>query len=72
MASKIDQALIDEILGGDPLLTPAETAAQLGIDEDELYDHATSGRIPSIQPGGPMTQHRYRQSDVTRFTRPAP
>ena len=61
MPPRVDQALIAEINGGDPLLTPAEAAAQLGVDVLELNDM----HLPSVQPGGLRTGRRYRQSVIT-------
>jgi hypothetical protein len=67
MPSRVDLNRVNEILGGDPLLTPPEAAAQLGISEDELYGHACAGRVPCLQPGGPGSWRRYRTSVITRL-----
>lgn len=53
MPGQFDQALIDELLGGDPLLTRDEAAARLGLDVTQLDALARSGAIPSISPGTP-------------------
>lgn len=58
---RIDQALVDDILGGDPLLTPAEAAAILGVDEMELTDMG----IPAVRLASAKTR-RYRTSAITR------
>ena len=67
MAEQFDPALVADIIGGDPLLTPAEAAQALGIDEMELYELTAAGKVPSIQPGGKGTHHRYRTSVITQF-----
>jgi hypothetical protein len=69
MPGCVDRALIEEILGGDPVLTPAEAAAQLGIDEDEVLVRARAGVLGSVQVI-PDTLHargvrRFRQSVIT-------
>jgi len=67
MAPRIDQALVAELLGGDPFLTPDEAAARLGIGEARLYDVTADGRVPAVQPGGPNSHYRYRESVITRL-----
>lgn len=67
MPGRIDQGLLDDILGGDPLLLPSEAAALLGVDAMELYDLTVRGTVPAIQPGGPKAQHRYRTSDIDQL-----
>jgi excisionase family DNA binding protein len=69
MAGRINPDLIAGVLDGDPLLTPAEAAAALGVDEMELWELTAAGKVPSIQPGGPRTHHRYRASDIDQFAR---
>ena len=69
MAGRIDQALIDEILGGDPLLLPEEAAGLLGIDVWDLTARAHTGQIPAIQivpdNGDARGTRRYRTSVIT-------
>jgi hypothetical protein len=67
MTPRVDLNLVNEILGGDPLLTPPEAAKALGITEDELYGHAVAARVPHLQPGGPGSWRRYRQSVIARL-----
>lgn len=55
----VNQALVDEILGGDPLLTPAEAAAELGITTDVLRHRHD---IPAIRL--PLGHNRYRTSAI--------
>jgi excisionase family DNA binding protein len=69
MAEQFDPKLVAEIIGGDPLLTPAEAAKVLGMDEMQLYELTAAGKVPSIQPGGKGTHHRYRTSAITQFAR---
>jgi excisionase family DNA binding protein len=69
MAGRIDPDLVAEIIGDDPLLTPGEAAQVLGVDEMELYELTAAGKVPSIQPGGPRTHHRYRTSLIAQFAR---
>jgi excisionase family DNA binding protein len=69
MAEQFDPELVADIIGGDPLLTPAEAAKVLGMDEMQLYELTAAGKVPSIQPGGPRTQHRYRTSVIGQFAR---
>lgn len=58
----VDQALVDEILGGDPLLTPGEALAVLGWGREVLMSHARAGKVPCIVlPGG---HRRYRTSVI--------
>jgi excisionase family DNA binding protein len=69
MPGQFDPDLIADLIGGDPLLTPVEAAQVLGVDEMELYELTVAGKVPSIQPGGPRTHHRYRASVIDRFAR---
>jgi hypothetical protein len=69
MPGRIDQALVDELLGGDPLLLPDEAAGLLGIDVDDLTDRARAGEIPCVQvtPDAVKARgaRRYRTSVIT-------
>jgi excisionase family DNA binding protein len=69
MAGRLDPELVADLIGGDPLLTPGEAATALGVDEMELYELTAAGKVPSIQPGGPRTHHRYRTSVIGQFAR---
>lgn len=68
MPPRVDYALVEEILGGDPLLLPEEAAAQLGVDEDDLTVQAQAGMIESVQviPDSERGRgvRRYRQSVI--------
>jgi hypothetical protein len=59
------QDLVDELIGGDPFLTPLEVQEILGLDQDQLLYRAGAGIIASVQPGGPGTERRYRTSVIT-------
>lgn len=69
MPGRVDYTLIEEILGGDPLLLPEEAAAQLGIDEGDLTTRARAGLIASVQVVPDSIRgkgvRRYRQSVIT-------
>jgi hypothetical protein len=62
--TQIDQALVDEILGGDPLLTPGEAGAELGLSARELWgrSHPETGDIAAIRL--PLGHRRYRRSVI--------
>lgn len=70
MAVRIDQDLIDDVLDGDPLLTPDEAGALLGTDPEVLEDHARRpGRVPSIRLGH---RRRYRTSVINHLAASGP
>lgn len=66
MSTKIRQWLLDEILGGDPLVTLAEAAPRLGVTVDRLRHLAEAGKIAGIQPFGPGGDWRFRDSTITQ------
>ena len=74
MAAKpnYDQANVDRLLGGDPLLTRDEAAARLGLDVSQVDELARSGVIESIAPGstGRTVQphaRRFRVSAIDKY-----
>jgi hypothetical protein len=67
--SRIDKLVVEEILAGDPVLTPAEVREQLGLTPHQLDALAAGGAIRTIQ----VAKHRrFRQSAVTAYTRDNP
>jgi hypothetical protein len=62
--TQIDQRLVDEILGGDPLLKPGEAAAELGLTARELWGRSQpdTGDIAAILL--PLGHRRYRRSVI--------
>jgi excisionase family DNA binding protein len=54
--------ITDDVLGGDPLLTPKQAAALFGVDPKTVTRWAAGGRLSRIKtPGG---HSRFRESDV--------
>lgn len=67
MPGRFDRARVEDILGGDPLLTRDEAAERLGLDVSQVDRLAAAGEIPSISPGGrgPRSR-RFRASAIDR------
>jgi excisionase family DNA binding protein len=54
--------ITDDILGGDPLLTPAEVARMFRVKTKTVFRWSADGRITAVKtPGG---RSRFRQSEV--------
>jgi excisionase family DNA binding protein len=64
MASRVNRGLVEEILGGDPVLTPAEVQARLGLTRYKLEYRVKHGKIQAIKVAGHL---RFRESAVTAY-----
>ena len=71
MPGQFDRALVEDILGGDPLLTRDEAAERLRLDVSQVDELARSGVIKSIAPGaGRVVQphaRRFRVSAIDKY-----